>query len=415
MNILINNFIEYLLSIGILSKELVCRFNAMNSTRDDNKNLIDDFIDQMSKSLLNYLNSLSIEQKNILTQNIVKQFLVKKNTMKKSKLKDLIYKLSSKTILNLKSFFQKWKYSTSLNTIQSISYLNSKRRILSSDNLLNNKHIKQNINQNTKKPSSPKYESENKSIMEIIPHHNKVFFNIQRDKIQYHPLKENFFQRQKSLLKRRKEHVQSLNFGNELHLSNSCTFIPSINENTNQLTSSLSYTSSFIRLYYDNQYRMSTYINNQRQEEERIKLEANRKVFKNLDNGKIEKLYNDYKEKRLNQKNLRKKYDEENGITYKPFILHGKYYKRVNSTFKNNKNNKNEIRNYSNSNKREIGNYSSKSSGNYTIKKNETIIPNQNKKKINEGFKRLSSEKSETTSQKLKSVKNLKKSLKYIN
>ena len=55
----------------------------MNSTRDDNKNLIDDFIDQMSKSLLNYLNSLSIEQKNILTQNIVKQFLVKKNTMKR--------------------------------------------------------------------------------------------------------------------------------------------------------------------------------------------------------------------------------------------------------------------------------------------------------------------------------------------
>ena len=109
MNILINNFIEYLLSFGILSKDLICRFNAMNSTRDEKKSLIDDFIDQMSKSLLNYFNSLSTEQKYFLTENIVKQFLIKNNSIKLEKLKDIIFKISLKKKLDIKSLFERWK------------------------------------------------------------------------------------------------------------------------------------------------------------------------------------------------------------------------------------------------------------------------------------------------------------------
>ena len=127
MNILINNFIEYLLSFGILFKDLICRFNAMNSTRDEKKNLIDDFIDQMSKSLLNYFNSLSTEQKYFLTENIVKQFLLKNNSIKLEKIKDIIFKISLKKKFNIKSYFDIWKknissstnINTNTNTIQS--------------------------------------------------------------------------------------------------------------------------------------------------------------------------------------------------------------------------------------------------------------------------------------------------------
>ena len=424
MNILINNFIEYLLSFGILSKDLICRFNAMNSTRDEKKNLIDDFIDQMTKSLLNYFNSLSTEQKYFLTENIVKQFLLKNNSIKLEKLKDIIFRINLKRNLNIKSYFERWKKkrnsntiyntNTNTNTIQSKKYFNDEKtkKNFSTDHLLNNNSKKYNQKQ---KISNPKLETENKSIIEFIPYKNKIFFNYKKDKTEYHPLKENFQERQNSLLKRKKEHIQNLNFGNELHLSNSCTFIPSINENTNQLTNSLSYTSSFIRLYYDNHYRINTYMINQKQEEERIKFEANRNVYKNLDLEKIEKLYNDYKEKELLKKNLRIKYDEENGITYKPYIYHGKYYNKINSTFKKKKSNLENIDNDDNNNNNKFNNKNS----NNENKKKRTIKSSKNKKsskKYNsiEVFTRLSDENNDTTSKKLKTIKNIKKTIKFV-
>ena len=423
MNILINNFIEYLLSFGILSKDLICRFNAMNSTRDEKKSLIDDFIDQMSKSLLNYFNSLSTEQKYFLTENIVKQFLIKNNSIKLEKLKDIIFKISLKKKLDIKSLFERWKkkinsntnINTNTNTIQSKKYFNDEKvkKNLSTDHLLNSNNSKK--SNKKQKITIPKCETENKSIIEFIPYKNKIYFNYKKDKTQYHPLKENFQERQNSLLKRKKEHIQNLNFGNELHLSNSCTFIPSINEKTNQLTNSLSYTSSFIRLYYDNHYRINTYMINQKQEEERIKFEANRNVFKNLDLEKIEKLYNDYKEKELLKKNLRIKYDEENGITYKPFIHHGKYYNKINSTFKKKKNT---LENYDNDYNND--NMSTNKNSNNNENKNKKSIKSsknrKNSKKYNsiEVFTRLSDENNETTSKKLKTIKNVKKIIKFV-
>ena len=422
MNILINNFIEYLLSFGILSKDLICRFNAMNSTRDEKKSLIDDFIDQMSKSLLNYFNSLSTEQKYFLTENIVKQFLIKNNSIKLEKLKDVIFKISLKKKLDIKTLFERWKkkinsntnINTNTNTIQSKKYFNDEKtkKNLSTDHLLNSNNSKK--SNKKQKITIPKCETDNKSIIEFIPYKNKIYFNYKKDKTQYHPLKENFQERQNSLLKRKKEHIKNLNFGNELHLSNSCTFIPSINENTNQLTNSLSYTSSFIRLYYDNHYRINTYMINQKQEEERIKFEANRNVFKNLDLEKIEKLYNDYKEKELLKKNLRIKYDEENGITYKPFIRHGKYYNKINSTFKKKKNTlENYDNDYNNDNMSTNKNSNNENKNKKSIKSSKN---RKNSKKYNsiEVFTRLSDENNETTSKKLKTIKNVKKIIKFV-
>ena len=422
MNILINNFIEYLLSFGILSKDLICRFNAMNSTRDEKKSLIDDFIDQMSKSLLNYFNSLSTEQKYFLTENIVKQFLLKNNSIKLEKIKDIIFKISLKKKYNIKSYFDIWKknissstnINTNTNTIQSKKYFNDEKakKNLSTDHLLNSNNSKK--SKKKQKITIPKCETENKSIIEFIPYKNKIYFNYKKDKTEYHPLKENFQERQNSLLKRKKEHIQNLNFGNELHLSNSCTFIPSINEKTNQLTNSLSYTSSFIRLYYDNHYRINTYMINQKNEEERIKFEANRNVFKNLDPEKIEKLYYDYKGKELLKKNLRIKYDEENGITYKPYIYHGKYYNKINSTFKKKKNTlENYDNDYNNDNMSTNKNSNNENKNKKSVKSSKN---RKNSKKYNsiEVFTRLSDENNETTSKKLKTIKNVKKIIKFV-
>ena len=100
------------------------------------KNLIDDFIDQMSKSLLNYFNSLSTEQKYFLTENIVKQFLLKNNSIKLEKIKDIIFKISLKKKFNIKSYFDIWKknissstnINTNTNTIQSKKYFNEEKK-----------------------------------------------------------------------------------------------------------------------------------------------------------------------------------------------------------------------------------------------------------------------------------------------
>ena len=154
---------------------------------------------------------------------------------------------------------------------------------------------------------------------------------------------------------------------------------------------------------------------NQKNEEERIKFEANRNVFKNLDPEKIEKLYYDYKGKELLKKNLRIKYDEENGITYKPYIYHGKYYNKINSTFKKKKSNLENIDNDDNNNNNKFNNKNS----NNENKKKRTIKSSKNKKsskKYNsiEVFTRLSDENNDTTSKKLKTIKNIKKTIKFV-
>ena len=94
MNKLINDFIEYLFNIGILSSDSLGKFIAMNSTRNDNLNIEESFIEHMKKSLVNFIYNLNNEQKYILTENIVKKFLSRIQGEKIRKLKEIILIIS---------------------------------------------------------------------------------------------------------------------------------------------------------------------------------------------------------------------------------------------------------------------------------------------------------------------------------
>ena len=440
MNNLINDFIEYLYNIGILSNDSLGKFTAMNSSRNDNLNIEESFIEQMKKSLVNFIYNLNNEQKFIFTENIVKKFLSRIQNNKIKKLKEIIlimtrvkcYDLKSyllkwmkkckkkgipiaikrvpvknnfkittnkKNIFNKKNFFNKnnnllintkspnnlkrnkteiniFKNKTENNTNNNNNKKNNffiiennteNNKIITENNTRNNQNLlenniinnnlskennsksnnisteniflnnkKQNQNSHEKHNSNHSIKTEtsntNKSIIEFIPIKNKIYFNFKKEKQIYHPLLESFYERQNSLLKRRKEYIQNKSFDKELNLSNSCTFIPELNEISHNLTQSQSYTPIHIRLFNDSKYRILTQNNIQSKENERIKKNANRNLYK-VDHYKIEQLYNEWKEKKLFKKNLQRRFDKENGITYKPFVTHDKYFKKINSTF----------------------------------------------------------------------------------
>ena len=434
MNKLINDFIEYLYNIGFLSNGSLGKFIAMNSTRNDNLNIEESFIEQMKKSLVNFIYNLNNEQKYIFTENIVKKFLSRIKGEKIKKLKEIILIMSRVKCYDLKSYLLKWmkkcrkkgipiaikripvknnfkittkkknnfnKKNILINTkniinlkrnkteinifknkaenninnnknnknndffiIENNKFNNKKLneintrnyQILSETNIINNQLSKENNfqnnnistenifsnNKNKNTNSHEKHNSNlsiktetsntNKSIIEFVPIKNKIFFNYKKEKKIYHPLLETFYERQNSLLKRRREYIQNKSFDKELNLSNSCTFIPELNEVTRHLTHSNSYTPIHIRLFNDSKYRILTQNNIQSKENERIKNNANRNLYK-VDRFKIEQLYNEYKERKLFKKNLQRRFDKENGITYKPFVPHDKYFKNINSTF----------------------------------------------------------------------------------
>ncbi len=269
-------------------------------------------------------------------KNITKPKIIKKEILYNNKNKYINNHLLTENNIKINNLLTELKtrnnhLSTDNNYSNNITenILNSNK---SSSNI-KDKQKKINLNrQSSNKSFKTETSNTNKSLIEFIPTKNKIYFNYKKEKKIYHPLKESFYERQNSLLKRRKEYIKNKSFDKELNISNSCTFIPELNEVTRHLTHSHSFTPTHIRLYNDFQYRVITYNNIQLKENNRIKKEANRNLYK-IDPLKIEQLYNEYKERKLFKKNLQRRFDKENGITYKPFVPHDKYFKNINSTF----------------------------------------------------------------------------------
>ena len=109
MNKLINDFIEYLYNIVILSNYYLGKFSAVNSFRNDNLNVEESFIEQMKKSLVNFIFGLNDEQKFIFTENIVKKFLIRNQLEKIKKLKESILIMSRIKSYDLKYYLLLWK------------------------------------------------------------------------------------------------------------------------------------------------------------------------------------------------------------------------------------------------------------------------------------------------------------------
>ena len=147
---------------------------------------------------------------------------------------------------------------------------------------------------------------------------------------------QDFISRQDEYNKHKKRNKEKLMKRREDEFGKSCTFIPNIsrksfdkNYNTYQNNYS-SYPNSNIyqKLYEDSNRRQI--IRNQKLVDyvKRIKSESNfhsqsgnsQNSRKIIDRNKIEKLYNDYKQKQNKRRELTDKIDKEEGITFKPYI-----------------------------------------------------------------------------------------------
>ena len=148
---------------------------------------------------------------------------------------------------------------------------------------------------------------------------------------------QDFMIRQDEFNKYKKRNKEKLLKQNEDEFSKYCTFSPhikrkSFEKNYSLTTNQNNYSSDpnnniYQKLYDDSNRRLI--IRNQKLVDyvKRIKSESNfttqnglSSSKKGIDRNKIEKLYNDYKQKQYKRKELTDKYYKEEGITFKPYI-----------------------------------------------------------------------------------------------
>lgn len=275
MNKLVSDFIEYLLSIGILAHDSLAKFHAYGDIKlnSDCNNVKITFKNIMSDSLINFIFSLDDSQRKLLIENIINKFFDSFTNKKTKQLKSVILitnaKKQSPSIISLKRWFFKWK----------------QMRII------------------------------NQRYFSTVPSYENIF-------------SKSFHERQSDFLKRKMRHVRKVSDDYERTMCLKCTFHPQINRTITTYSSSPSY----VRLFEDYKVRKNKYMQKQSEIEAQIKIDCSRNNYV-FNKSKIEELYNEYKKKRLYKKNLTKLVDNQNGYTYQPFVPHDKYHKRVNTSF----------------------------------------------------------------------------------
>lgn len=305
MNMLVSDFIEYLTSIGILAKDSLGKFQSKNEDFIINDNdILSSFKSIMSSSLLHYIFSFNDEQKKIFIDNIINKFINNSSMKKKSSLRSSVLIVSIHNNHKFKQLisnsFSKWKVFTKL------------RKLTSSKS--SNEYLSK---QKTTASFQKRLDNLSSSSLKSI-HHS---FDC--------TLSQTFNERQNNFLKRKNFHSRQVSKENEKVLSEICTFHPIINTVKPRCRSS---TPRHIRLYNDYIERKAKAQRIQNEVSNEIKRNASRNIFE-IDKGKIQQLYNEYKTKQLYKKNLTRLVDIENGITYKPYVPHDVYHRRVKTTF----------------------------------------------------------------------------------
>ena len=129
------------------------------------------------------------------------------------------------------------------------------------------------------------------------------------------PTMKNFLERQEEYSKRKSYSKERLFNSQEERTGMQCTFTPNISRSKTPSGSITSRESNpYLRLYY---YDSCNKHNKDKNEQNSCDDGTNKKKI-SID--KIEKLYNDYKKKKKKKKSLRKKFDNEDGITFSPSI-----------------------------------------------------------------------------------------------
>ena len=283
-------------------------------------------LELLIQTLTSYLANVSTENLTEISENIMKNYLNNKLKIQKKILYKIPITYSKNELKNLKKYFLKWKINlkktvlNNSNNNTNTTYYNSSNSNLIIPTLDLNLNYKQNIfnmtniNSTTQKTTLTNNLNSTSYIGNTL---KETTINVNNNSL--NNITNLFLKRQEIYQKEHNESQKQIikNYEEENNILH--PFIPNVNEGLRNLYKKFENKKpAHLRLYNDSverQYRQ-------------IKLENE---FYNNNNSniafneeKFEKLYEDYKTRKYNNKKLKKKIDSERGYTFMPDIIHKK-------------------------------------------------------------------------------------------
>ena len=372
-----NKFLNYLMEIGLIddltSQNLYNIYNNFSQNSTDTN-----FLNLMCATLIFFFNHMTEEQQKISSFNLIMKYLNKENKKNENNLENE----SDKNKIDIKNETMKKKEKLNNTKIK-----NTKPKKISNINTENNNNLKKNIDNNNSslletswdKKEREEYEKctfeplinkhNNSNLNENIPfyerlyNYNKIYKNKKDNKINEKEKKENeinsfkpkiistpekyrtksknsFEERQKLYFDNKKKNQQKLIGEINKDYNKNCSFTPKVNTGkkidnyylkNNDLLSPV-----HLRLYEDDQRRRNKKLQSVNDYNLKINEDCNSmsKEVPLVDYEKIEELYNQYKNKPLVIQKIKKKVENEEGITFQPDISKNNlYYDKIKSDF----------------------------------------------------------------------------------
>jgi len=315
----VKEFLDYLFYIGLVTNDSFQIFlNYLNSNINSSKK----FKELLMNSFYIYLKSLSDKKQKKISTNIVKNFFQNKIKANLKIIEKLIQIYEINKPQKLKNSFFFWLKKSKINEKNSENDFEESiiKNYYSNEKTLQNKrYIRNFYNRNDN------FLNKNNFFSKTIKSHNssKSILN-------------DFINRQdefnKNKIKKKKMLIQQ----NEDEYDLLCTFSPKIRKKSfdKNSYSKINFNKNnniYQKLYDDYNKRKIEHNRKVSDYFKRIKsessLSANHSPSKKIiDKGKIEKLYNDYKQREIKRMKLVNKINLENGITFKPDI-----YRKINN------------------------------------------------------------------------------------
>ena len=315
----VKEFLDYLFYIGLVTNDSFQIFlNYLNSNINSSKK----FKELLMNSFYIYLKSLSDKKQKKISTNIVKNFFQNKIKANLKIIEKLIQIYEINKPQKLKNSFFFWLKKSKINEKNSENEFEESiiKNYYSNEKTLQNKrYIRNFYNRNDN------FLNKNNFFSKTIKSHNssKSILN-------------DFINRQDEFNKNKIKKKEMLIQQNEDEYDLLCTFSPKIRKKSfdKNSYSKINFNKNnniYQKLYDDYNKRKIEHNRKVSDYFKRIKsessLSANHSPSKKIiDKGKIEKLYNDYKQREIKRMKLVNKINLENGITFKPDI-----YRKMNN------------------------------------------------------------------------------------
>ena len=368
----VKNFFEYLENIGLIDNmnkrnlfNVYC--NIFQNSNDKN------FSTVMFETLLYFFNNFDEEQKKFSSLNLIIKYF---SNQKENKIPENNYIQKESKSQSMKQLIQsnnnnkiKPNKNNQNNSSSNLRNKNSLKRNNKSNNLTNSnllletswdKKEREEFEKCTFEPEINKRINTainpNVPIYERLYSYNKIYKQNKELKInekekkeneqnsfkpkiltpEKYKTKNNFEHRQKLYLNNKNKHHAKLVGQIEKNFNKNCSFSPKINSkkiDVLNINNKNNETPVHLRLYEDVQKRKNknlNLMNNLKTNEQSNVIDKENPL---VDYEKIEELYNQYKNKPLILQKMKEKFDNEEGITFQPFIIKNYLYDKVKSDF----------------------------------------------------------------------------------